>query len=113
MSCPLRPVIFFRKKTSPLGGKTSEEKSGHIRENKKTPPPPKKKRNIENGFLKYFGCFFSRATMAETRDKTFEMQDDGKAKLGETLFFKFEITAELYQSPSFEEQIWRSCQFGD
>lgn len=80
---------------------------------KRPPPPPKKKRNIENGFLKYFGCFFSRATMAETRDKTFEMQDDGKAKLGETLFFKFEITAELYQSPSFEEQIWRSCQFGD
>ena len=38
---------FFPEKKHLLWvGKTSEEKSGHIRENKKTPPPPKKKREI-------------------------------------------------------------------
>ena len=33
----------------------------------------------ENGFFKYFWMI-----LATTRDKTFEMQDDGKAKLGQT-----------------------------
>ena len=92
----------FRKKNRTPLGLIRGKKGIYGKTQRKPQPPPQKKKNEKwkkMASLNTFGWFWPQHGTKHLKCKMMVKQNSDKR-----IFFKLEISAEFYQSPSFEEQ---------